>query len=1011
MTPDSFQEHYARLNPQQKEAVDTIDGPVMVVAGPGTGKTQILTLRIANILRQTDTRPENILALTFTEAGVAAMRRRLTEIIGAPAYRVTISTFHGFCNDIIKRYPDEFPHIISSQNITEVDQVRILEELIESLPLEHLRPYGDPLLYLRDVQRNVDTLKREGVSVEAFEKAVKQERKVFESKDDLYHQKGAHKGKMKGEYQKLQTKIAKNEEFARVYAAYQEKLAAEKLYDYSDMIMEVLGALQRNENLLLTLQEQYQYFLIDEHQDTNNAQNRIIELLCNFHENPNVFVVGDEKQAIYRFQGASLENFLYFKKLYPAARLVALEHNYRSTQAILDSAHSLLAGPAPLKANAPHENVKVCLYSFTRPEVEWYFVAQDIRKRLEAGTPAHEIAVLYRENRDAYAFATALEKSGVAYVVESNQDVLRDRDIRKLILLLRAVNDFGAQDTLIAAMHVDFLGIAPLDIFKITEYASRNKTSVHDIVRSKEILDSLNLETAPSIQEFFAKLSSWAIRCKNVDFTPFLEQVLEESGYLSHIISTPDAVERIDKLMGLYEEVRKLVEAHRDCSIREFFQYIDTLQAHHVSIRKSVSSHPQGHVRLMTAHGSKGQEFDYVYIVQASDGHWGNKWQRNRLPLPARIFALVEHEIEEDDENADERRLFYVALTRARRGVNISYAKQGTTGYEQLPSQFIQEIDPGLLHQGESEPYETGWNKNREMFLAPIKKGMGTAGVKDKEFVREIFLRNGLSASSLNSYLECPWKYFYENLLRIPRSKTKFEMYGTAAHAALQDLFEAIKAHAAGNVLEDAGEKKGSSGMPDVDFLLKKFVFHLRRQPISSRDLEELEAKGQAALKGYWEHYHAQWSPNVLTEFSVPAVMLTPELRLTGKIDKVEFVSDSGEVNVVDYKTGKPKTRGQIEGTTKDSKGNYKRQLVFYNLLLNHFEDGKYRMVSGEIDFLEPNERGIYKKEKFEIAPEEIRELEDTAKRVADEIMNLAFWDERCDEKDCEFCALRAMMG
>jgi DNA helicase-2/ATP-dependent DNA helicase PcrA len=452
-----FREAYARLNEAQKIAVDTVEGPVMVVAGPGTGKTQILTLRIANILRKTDAEPSSILALTFTESGVASMRRRLAEMIGGPAYAVNINTFHGFCNEIIKNYPEVFPRIIGSQNITEVDQIRIIQELILDLPLRELKPFGDAFFYLRPILSSINELKREGVTPEKFEALMEKEEQEFRAAPDLFHEKGPHAGKMKGEYQKILKSIGKNRELASVYTAYRDELGKRKLYDYSDMIMEAVQALGGNENLLLILQEQYQYILVDEHQDTNSAQNKILELLCNFHANPNIFVVGDEKQAIFRFQGASLENFLYFKRLYPGAKFIALEENYRSTQAILDCAHSLIAGEKRLRANIPHPGSKITAFALSSPEVENYFLARHIKGKIEEGIVPGEIAVLCRDNRDAFPIARAFDKAGVEYSLESDQNVLSDNGIRKFISILAAVNGFGSQESFIEAMHVDFV--------------------------------------------------------------------------------------------------------------------------------------------------------------------------------------------------------------------------------------------------------------------------------------------------------------------------------------------------------------------------------------------------------------------------------------------------------------------------------------------------------------------------------------------------------------------------
>ena len=436
-----FKIHYDQLNSEQKKAVDAIEGPVMVVAGPGTGKTKILTLRIANILKKTDTQPESILALTYTESGVVAMRSRLAEIIGSEAYRVTISTFHGFANNIIRNYPEEFPYIIGANSITDVDQYKIMEEIITTSELSILRPFGDTFYYLRSALSTINKLKQEGVDPDKFEEIVLAEEKRFVLIDDLYYDKGVHEGKMRGKYQDMQKHIKKNKELAVLYYAYQKTLRDRRLYDYSDMIMEVSSVLDKNNDFLLTLQEKYQYFLIDEHQDTNNAQNRIIELLANFFDNPNVFMVGDEKQAIFRFQGASLENFMYFKNRYKGAKLITLVNNYRSTQAILSLATSLIK-KGELEAQAKHPNKKIPLYAFNSTDAETYFLARHIQERIKDGAKPEEIAVLCKENADALPIADMFEKIGVPFMVESDQNVLQDEDIKKLLLILHAIKYF-----------------------------------------------------------------------------------------------------------------------------------------------------------------------------------------------------------------------------------------------------------------------------------------------------------------------------------------------------------------------------------------------------------------------------------------------------------------------------------------------------------------------------------------------------------------------------------------
>src|SRR3989344_374243 len=320
MPKSRFDELYRSLNTEQKKAIDTVEGPVMVIAGPGTGKTTILTLRIANILKQTDASADSILALTFTESGVHSMRKKLVEIIGPTGYRVNIHTFHSFCNEIIKRYPQEFPRIIGNQHMTDLDQISITEEIISSTKLKNLKPYGNPFFYLKSILAQIKELKREDIDPSEFKKLLKDWRKKFESREDLLHESGAYKGEMKAKHKPEAKKIENSEKLLVIYQKYQKALEEKRLYDYEDMIMEVLRELRSNKNLLLELQENYQYILADEHQDANNAQNKLLELLSGFHVSPNLFIVGDEKQAIFRFQGASLENLPYFKKHYPKAK-------------------------------------------------------------------------------------------------------------------------------------------------------------------------------------------------------------------------------------------------------------------------------------------------------------------------------------------------------------------------------------------------------------------------------------------------------------------------------------------------------------------------------------------------------------------------------------------------------------------------------------------------------------------------------------------------------------------
>lgn len=306
VTTEKFEEEYKKLNPAQKEAVKAIDGPVMVVAGPGTGKTRILTLRIANILIKTDTAPESILALTYTTSGVIAMREKLLEIIGDRAYRVNIFTFHAFCEHIIKEFPFYFEELEDGRVVTDLERVEIIKSIIKKNKFEHLVSFHDEFSFLNKIVDGVLTIKKEGLSPEDFVEKLPVWKKELLKDESIYYKKDFgkfKKGQIKpAEEEKINKKIERARELGEIFELYQKELKSHGLYDFSDMILYVLEELSKNKDLKADVQEKYQYLLVDEHQDTNEGQNNIIEFLTNalhLEGKPNIFTVGDEKQSIY----------------------------------------------------------------------------------------------------------------------------------------------------------------------------------------------------------------------------------------------------------------------------------------------------------------------------------------------------------------------------------------------------------------------------------------------------------------------------------------------------------------------------------------------------------------------------------------------------------------------------------------------------------------------------------------------------------------------------------------
>jgi len=995
MPEDVFLSSYTKLNREQKKAVDAIEGPVMVIAGPGTGKTSILTLRIANILRKTDTPPNGVLALTFTESAVHSMRKKLFEYIGASTYRVHLYTFHGFAQEIITRYPEYFPRIIGGIIATDSERYEIIEQALTKGEFAIIRPFGEPFFYVRKALGAIQDIKREGVTPEDFFNLLLKEEARILSSADLYHEKGRSKGLMKREHKEALKNNAKNKELGTLYASYEGLLKDRKLYDYDDMLLELVRALKEEEELLRTLQEEYLYILADEHQDANNSQNAILELLSDYRETRNLFIVGDEKQAIYRFQGASLENFLYFKKKFQDAEVIFLDHNYRSTQNILDATHALMTAtskeeiPRPRLLRASSENLEERLIhtlAFTSESDELLGLAHRLKEKIRQGVPPENIAVLVRTNREIDILGRTFSGFGIPHTLFTDDDVLTDRDISKLLILLRAIV-YPENDVLVGSMFlIDFLGLNPIDAVKLNREAYEKRLPPLEILATESLRSELFLPE--KVSELHRKFLSWMKTSHNESVVDTFLKVIKETQFQEYLLTRKESLEKIEKLTKLYDEVKAFLSTHKGAKLKDFIESIDTLIRHGTPISFSRRSLGQRGVSVMTAHKSKGMEWQYVYITNATDGVWGNRRKMAGFHLPYPLGSY-----EEEESNQDERRLFYVALTRAKEHVFISHARTDSSGKERLVSLFVTELPESLTHPIQGEGYLASLTLIHDLKeeSSPLRT------LWDRKYLLQLFVDQGLNATALNSYLLCPWRYFFKNLVRLPDIPEKYLHFGNAVHASLKMFADTMR----------------EGREPKIKEVLEVFEGFLNRMPLSKRDLADSLKKGRTILPKYIESRKKDWHKETITEFSIRGVSVPlsqgGQVLLRGRIDKLELLPD-GRVSVVDYKTGGRKTRNDILGQTKSSTGDMKRQLDFYRLLLELYDNGKYEMATGVIDFIEPDEKDRFFREHFEITHDDAELIGKEIIRVAEEIMSFSFWDRTCPDRDCSYCELRRVL-
>jgi DNA helicase-2/ATP-dependent DNA helicase PcrA len=987
----SFQKAYKQLNEKQRLAVDAIEGPVMVIAGPGTGKTQILTLRIANILLKTQVNPENILALTFTENAAAEMKERLSALIGPDAFRIQINTFHGFCNELIQKHFDIFHHLASYMPISALEEIQMIQEIIESESFVYLRPQGDPTYYFHPIRSALSSLKKEGVSPLQFKKAIEQWKSDFEKRDDLINTKGKYKGKMKGFAVDEIKHIEKNTEFARVFELYQQKMQEKKLYDFNDMIIEVIKAFKRSDEFLSQIRETYQYILVDEHQDTNNAQNTIIEYICSIDDFPNLFVVGDEKQSIFRFQGASLENFLYFKKTFPRATLIHLEENYRSTQKILDTAHAVIqnnsqsiSGKTQLTAKAHYPEVAIELIKYSNPHQEYFEIATYIKNLNKEGVPHEQIAVILRKNADLLTLTSVLEKNDIPAIMSTDESVFSDVYIQKIISLLKAIYFVGDDSYLSRVLLMDIFSVNPLDVFTFIKTANTQK---------KSLWEASHIEGTPAILvQTIETLINWKRRSENESIDEFFIKILHESGIMERILKEYNSLSILEKLHVLYEDIKELQRKNHLLSLQEYLEYLSLLEEHAIAPHIKVTKRKIGSVFVTTAHKAKGLEFEYVFIPKTTDSYWGNtRGQSSLIHIPWKYLSRTELTQEKEEIVEEERRLFYVGITRAKKQLFLTYSSQNEEGKEQLASRFVFEIPPDYIHSHIQIELPQGTEQRITTLLTPQKQKPDSFNKDEMQtYIRSLFIHNGISVSALNNFIACPWRYVFRNLIRLPDVRGYYLLLGTAVHETIREYI--------------SQSKKNITW--DEEHLITYFKESIEHYSASEKDLVTLSEKGEHIIRAYYQKRMKDWDSDRESELVIPNMYLDVDISINGKIDMIELKKNH-EVVVYDFKTGKAKSRNALLGLTQAKNKDYYRQLVFYKLLLSLYKKGQYKMTEGVIEFVESASEGDIKSESFVIEESEVKELLMQIHTMRDSILNLTFWDTTCGDKDCEYCGLR----
>jgi len=1020
-----FSEEYDRLNEQQKQAVDKIFGPVMVIAGPGTGKTQILSVRIGKILLETDYLPSNILCLTYTDAGVLAMRKRLLNMIGPDAYSVQIHSFHSFCNMVIQQNMHLF-HKKELQPINELEQVQCLMELIDEFDNNHpLKRYKTDAYfeagYLKDLFSN---MKREGWTADYLIKKIEE---YIEDiiPDTFYNKIKAKKGiiELTAEGRKEQEKMVKLKSAVQAFPVYQKILKEKQRYDFDDMINWVIDVFETNADVLANYQEQYQFILVDEYQDTSGAQNKLVELLVSYwqEESPNLFVVGDDDQSIYRFQGANMENMRILAGKYNDLLRVVLTQNYRSVQPILDAAHSLIQNNTQrltnehgdlqkiLTASNPlHHNIKIApvIRSVSSEFEENILIAEEIGQLIDEGVSPGKIAVIYKEHRTGDELRKFLQLQKIPYYTKKSINLLKEPFIKNILCYLNYVIaekeiSFSGEPVLFEILHHSFHQIPALRIASISNEVylnhRNNKKSEPQTIREylgvlfasndqklftgDEIMDKLI-----TVHKILERLIS---ESQNMPLLKWFELLFNEANIISFIMQQPDKAWLMQLLNGFFDFVQDECRRNPDLRLNELMRQIDLLDENGISVPLVQTNGNEKGVNLLTCHGSKGLEYEYVFFVGCHSALWESKKKYSHgYKLPPNIFTKETPEEKEEEL----RRLFFVATTRAEKFLYISFPKFTNDGKELEASRFIAEMASDNLKH---EPVPIG--EDKKIKYSALRYGIVQQPELEKaerDFIEQLLAGFKMNVTALNNYLECPLKFYYNSLIRIPGAYSESAQFGTSMHDALSYYF---------NKMMESGRV-----YPALDMLLSRFQWHIKnnRHVFTPESLKRFTDYGIKCLTAFYENFFINKGDEfVRTEVSLEATIHS--IPIKGFADKIQYWGN--EVVITDFKTGSlEKCNRRYEFVEagfpkKPEGGNYWRQAVFYKLLFDRQRDKTKELRHIEFLFLEPNENEDFDLKKVAVTTEHEETVVKQITETWDKIQAHDFY-KGCGKPECYWC-------
>ena len=1013
---DIYEQEYQKLNEQQKKAVDTVEGPVMVIAGPGTGKTQILSRRVANILTNHQTHPEEIVCLTYTEAGASEMLDRLEGLIGEEGRNVRVSTIHSFCSELILENSDLFgeePKVITTAAKYEILKNIIDEHVTEESPF--YKNSGERYSFKEQLLDLFTKMKREKLDKTIFEKEIDEYFKMIDLSipgDELYSKfkyakNSKSKGKKVGDYKdkplkELQENMEKLLAGVEIVEKYSDDISDHNYFDFDDMILWTIEKLEEDDAFQRSVSEGIKYLFVDEFQDTSVIQNKLVDLLVKGKKNPNIFVVGDDDQSIYRFQGVSADNIQIFDKKYKPTKIV-LEENYRSSQAIIDASRQLIShNPREEKVlvaagdNKDYDYQLPILKSYPNAKDEMYGVLSEIEELIQSGVSPQEIGVIYGRNSYGEEFAKILRDNGIFVQMKENKDLFSEPFFKKIVAILKYLCQPSRNvRELRKIVYFDFFEIELSEIAMIRNLKKDEKISIPTIAEIDKKLEIVRKKVNKS--------------SKYLSPMYVLSDVLKSLSIDEYIMKSKEKYHLVSVLNELYKLMLMECHIHPKLTVKGFLNQLSALEEMGISLPiEDISGSPSNCVQLMTAHGSKGLEFDHVFIMKCNDGKkksesWpGGENNSGRFAYPPSLNGKDENESQLKEE--ENRRLFYVAMTRAKKVLHLSYSDDSTkTHFINEFEEFIDEVDV-------TESFDDFQSVDK----VAIPKFSNNV-------INEIFDELSLSVSTLNAFLKCPLSFYFNKGLKLPSETNEAMVFGSIIHEVLEKIYISVD----GSQSSELTAKTVLS--PEEALKLFETVFEEKSYQLTSDRIKKDDyARGKKIIENLYNKTGYLKDGVIAVEVPIQGVKLSSilnttvdlsevsDIELNGKIDKIEL--DGNIVRLVDYKTGnfdKAKDKLVAPSEKEPLGGDYWRQAVFYYILFKNADidiSDKEILVKYVLVENSTNEDGFSETVDIRITQ---KEVDIVLNQIKESIMKIKQGDFNCgcgvlkkdrDNYPCDYC-------